>query len=57
MLFVDGEALPCDDPALARLLCSRAALDARALKPALARQPGRALLEELVARGALYCED
>ncbi len=57
MLFVDGEALPCDDPALARLLCSRAPLDARALKPALARQPGRALLEELVARGALYCED
>jgi hypothetical protein len=57
MLFVDGEALPCDDPELARLLCSRAPLDARALKSALARKPDRALIEDLVARGALYCED
>jgi len=57
MLFVDGEALECEDAELARLLCSRAPLDARTLKPTLARQPGRALLEELVARGALYCED
>jgi len=57
MLFVDGEALPCDDAELARLLCSRAVLDARALKATLARKPARELLEELVARGALYRED
>jgi 50S ribosomal protein L16 3-hydroxylase len=57
MLFVDGEALPCDDVQIARLLCSRAPLDARALKSALARKSGRALIGELVARGALYLGD
>lgn len=56
MLFVDGEALACD-PALARLLCSDDVLDRRALAPVLRRKPGRELLEELVARGALCCED
>jgi 50S ribosomal protein L16 3-hydroxylase len=54
-LFVDGEMLPCDDVALARLLCSDGPLDARALAGALRRKAGRELLASLVARGALCC--
>ena len=52
-LFVDGEAHACTAK-LARALCGTAPLDDALLRPLLRAAAARALLDTLLARGALY---